>query len=87
MYEDVFLERLIIEVHKTYDEWWCDPGEVYHKHREMHSYALEAAKNFHVHMLLLHYDRERFIECENLSEERVRFLNEVQEIVDIARGV
>jgi hypothetical protein len=85
MIDDVFLHRLIQMVYATYDEWYM-PGMPYHKHREMHSYALERIKKHHVQMLLAHYDKERFANCKNLYEERVKFLNEVQQIVDLTGG-
>lgn len=85
MVDDVFLQRLIQMVSDSYDEWYS-PGKVFHKHRELRSYALDNRKRFHIQKLLAHYDKERFINCKNLYKERVKFLNEVQQIVDLTGG-
>lgn len=84
--DDVFLERLIEEVYKSYDEWYM-PEKAYHKHRDMVSYELDELKREHIEILQLHYDKQRFINCKNLYEERIKFLNEVQKKVDTYRGV
>jgi hypothetical protein len=86
MIEDVFLERLIEEVYKSYDEWYM-PERAYHKHRDMVSHELDELKKEHIEILIMHYDKQRFIDCKNLYEERVKFLNEIQGKVDTYRGV
>ena len=86
MFEDVFLERLIEEVYKSYDEWYM-PEKAYHKYRDMLSHELDDLKKEHIEILVIYYDKQRFIDCENLYEERIKFLNEIQGKVDTYRGV
>jgi len=86
MINDVFLHRLIQSVHKWYDELYC-PSEAYHKHALSYASSLDKIKKFHVQILLAHYDKERFVNCKDLYEERVKFLTEVQQIVDTMKGV
>ena len=44
-------------------------------------------KQHHIKILLENYDEERFFNCKDLYKERVKFLNEVQEIVNNLRGI
>ena len=85
MIEDVFLHRLIQMVYTWYNEWYA-PEKMYHKHRPMVNASIEAAKEEHIKELIKHYDKERFENCNNLYEERIKFLTEVQHIVDTLRG-
>jgi len=66
--KDVFLITLIRDVSKWYDKWYVG--------------NLVAMKDFHIKMLLLYYDIDRFRNCNNLCKERSNFLTEVQEVVD-----
>ena len=85
MIDDIFLHRMIEMVYASYDEWY-NPEEVYHKHRPAAVTSLNEMKEVHIKELLNHYDKERFEKCDNLYEERVKFLKEVQQIVDIVKG-
>jgi len=69
--KDLFLLRLIDAVSKWYDENYFP---------EIHE--LERRKGFHIQIMKEHYNHWRFIVCKNLNEERKKFLEEVQEIVD-----
>jgi len=67
--KDIFLITLIQDISKWYDKWYM--GDII------------VMKNFHVKILLSHYDTDRFRKCNNLYEERIFFLTEVQDIVNI----
>ena len=68
--KDIFLITLIQDVSKWYDKWYVG--------------NLIAMKDLHIKMLLSYYDKERFVKCTSLCKERILFLTEVQEIVDIS---
>lgn len=68
--EDIFLITLIRDVSKWYDKWYIG--------------NLIAMKDFHIKMLISYYDVNRFRNCSNLYTERLNFLTEVQEIVNIS---
>lgn len=86
MGQDFFLQTLIDSVCKSYDEWHHFK-ESFYKHKEIHQANLNSLKENHIQVLLTHYDKKRFTNCKNLYNERVKFLNEVQQIVDNFRGV
>jgi len=81
---DFFLQTLINAVYKTYDEWHLPEKSFYRKHNESNVNSL---KQHHIKILLENYDEERFFNCKDLYKERVKFLNEVQEIVNNLRGI
>lgn len=66
--KDIFLIILIRDISKWYDKWYMG--------------NLHAMKSLHIEMLISHYDPKRFRECENLYKERIKFLAEVQKLVD-----
>jgi len=79
--KDIFLERLIEQVGKWYDE--LNPGA-----SKLHKRLfVEKDKQLHIKVLQQNYIKERFINCENLYTERVKFLTEVQEKVNKIRGI
>jgi len=67
--KDPFLISLIRSVSEWYDEWYND--------------NVILMKELHIEMLVSHYDFNRFKKCNNLHKEKVKFLGEVQEIVNI----
>lgn len=69
--KDLFLLRIIDSISKWYDEYYFAD-----------TFELERKKEFHVQIMKDNYNHWRFIACENLSEERKKFLGEIQEIVD-----
>jgi len=66
--KDIFLITIVRDVSKWYDKWYTG--------------NINAVKGLHLYELLEHYDPKRFRDCEDLSEERVQFLVEVQEIMN-----
>lgn len=83
---DFFLQTLINAVYKTYDEWHF-PEKSFHKHKKRNEENINNLKRHHVGVLLEYYDKERFKNCKDLYSERVKFLNEVQNIVNTLRGI
>ncbi len=69
--KDIFFLRLVDSVSEWYD-----------KHYFADKLELEGKKELHIQMMEDHYNHWRFIACENLHEERKKFLGEVQIIVD-----
>jgi len=67
--KDIFLITLIRDVSKWYDKWYKG--------------NLIAMKELHIRTLLSYYDKDRFRKCNSLYDERIFFLTEVQEIVDL----
>lgn len=68
---DIFFMSLTKAVSDWYDEhYFADKIEV------------EGKKAFHLQIMSDHYNHWRFIVCRNLNEERVKFLGEVQVLVD-----
>lgn len=65
---EIFLNNLLKSVGIFYDNSYhgCSIGK----------------KNYHLRRILESYDRERFSRAENLYEERVKFLEEIQYLVD-----
>jgi hypothetical protein len=68
--KDIFLITLIQDISKWYDKWYKG--------------NLVAMKKLHINTLLSNYDPDRFKKCNNLCEERKKFLAEIQETVNIS---
>ena len=86
MSQDFFLQTLINSVCKSYDEWH-QLDKSFHQHREQNKASLDSLKQDHILVLLTHYNKERFTNCKNLYNERVKFLDEIQQIIDTSKGV
>lgn len=84
MDNDFFLHTLIESVRRSYYEWHCPEKSFRKKIEKMN---LDNMIEEHVRILKLYYDKSRFTRCKNLYDERVKFLNEVQQIVNTLRGV
>lgn len=84
MDDDFFLQTLINSVRKTYYEWYC-PDQSFKK--ELEKTILDIQIENHINILKEYYNKERFAKCKNLYDERVKFLNEVQQIVNTLRGL
>jgi len=67
--KDIFLIALIRDISMWYDKWYMG--------------NLIAMKELHIKTLLSYYDKDRFKKCNDLCKERISFLTEVQEIVNI----
>ena len=63
---DIFYKKLKTDIEKFYD----DP------------YQEESLRQVHLSLLHENYSHSRFAKCENLEVERVKFLTELQELVD-----
>jgi hypothetical protein len=82
--DDFFLQTLINSIDKFYNEWYC-PEKSFNK--EIEKVKLNILIEQHIRVLLLYYDKERFVNCKDLYKERVNFLTEIQQIINILRGV
>jgi len=65
---EIFIRSLIKSVANFYEKYYL--GQYVGK------------KNYHVRKVLENYDKERFSRAENLYEERSKFLEEMQNLVD-----
>jgi hypothetical protein len=66
--KDIFLITLILDVCKWYDKYYTG--------------NLHTMKTVHVQKLLAYYNPVRFEECDNLHDERIKFLGEIQVIMN-----
>ncbi len=69
--KDIFLLRMVDSVSKWYDE-----------HYFANKFEIDRKKEFHIQTMKDNYNHWRFIVCKNLNEERIKFLTEMQEVVD-----
>jgi len=65
---EILLKSLIKSVGNFYDKYY-------------HGQYI-GRKNYHIRKLLENYDKKRFSRAENLYEERLKFLGEMQDLVD-----
>ncbi len=84
MGDDFFFQTLVKSIRKTYEQWHHPEGAL---HKGLAKANVDTLIEFHITVLGLHYDKERFVNCKDLYAERVKFLGEVQEIVNILRGI
>ena len=64
---DIFYEKLKKDISDFYDEFFCKE---------------ESLKEVHLYLLNEHYDKKRFQDCDNLELERIKFLTELQKLVE-----